>query len=244
MLQCNIISEEANFASNQLMNNYLLMIYNNQTLEEISLKYNDEDFIKFIFSKLSALYELDKYTNYIIDVLKLVESNMFYDCSDFYDNLDSDFLEKLKKKFDTEEKKLMYSMWFFCEWSNIMIFHNFKTVYSQLFVKVKTSMENFQNNKYNDIIEFIDNNDVDKNEITFLIVYYYIMDIMYENIKSSIMLMDDKMNNNITLTILSSLAVLLFIIFMIYFVYIRNVNNDCKKLIHVSKIFKICKINV
>ena len=244
MLQWNVISEEANFASNQLMNNYLLMIYNNQTLEEISLKFSDEDFINFIFSKLSALYELDKYTNYIFDVLKLVESNMFYDCSDFYDNLDSDFLEKLKKKFDTEEKKLMYSMWFFCEWSNIMIFHNFKTVYSQLFVKVKTSMENFQNNKYNDIIEFIDNNDVDKNEITFLIVYYYIMDIMYENIKSSIMLMDDKMNNNITLTILSSLAVLLFIIFMIYFVYIRNVNKDCKKFIHVSKIFKICKTNV
>ena len=67
-------------------------------------------------------------------------------------------------------------------------------------------MENLRNNEYNDIIEFINNNDIIKNEIMFLIVYSYMMDIMYENIKSFFILMDDKINNNITLTILSPLA--------------------------------------
>ena len=240
----NIISEEINIATNQMMNNYLMMIYNNYTFEEISIKFNSEDFTGFIFNKLTPIYELDKYTNYLLDVLKDTEMTIFYDCSDFYDNLDNDLFKRIKNKVEQDEKKLMYSMWFFCEWSNAMVFHNFKTVYIQLFTLVKTSMENFINYNYTDIIESIDKNGVVKNEIMYSIIYIYMTDIMYQNIKTSIKLMGYKMENNINITIASSLAILLFLIISIYYVYIRNMNNDCKKFIHVSKIFKICNTDI
>ena len=240
----NIISEEINIATNQMMNNYLMMIYNNYTFEEISIKFNSEDFTGFIFNKLTPIYELDKYTNYLLDVLKDTEMTIFYDCSDFYDNLDNDLFKRIKNKVEQDEKKLMYSMWFFCEWSNAMIFHNFKTVYIQLFTLVKTSMENFINYNYTDIIESIDKNGVVKNEIMYSIIYIYMTDIMYQNIKTSIKLMGYKMENNINITIASSLAILLFLIISIYYIYIRNMNNDCKKFIHLSKIFKICNSDI
>ena len=80
-------------------------------MEEISLVYNAGDFIVYAFSKLSALYELDKYTNYIIDVLKLVESNMFYDCSDFCGGLSCDFLE-LKKNWYRRKKNNVFNVVF------------------------------------------------------------------------------------------------------------------------------------
>ena len=244
VLDWNVISAGTNIATYQLMNNYLIMIYDNQTYEDISKRYNSEDFMVFIYNKITPLYKLDKYTDYIIDVLKITEMTMFYDCFDFYQNLDNEFLKKLKKKFHEDEKKLIYTMWFFCEWSNTMIFHNFKTVYLQLFTRVKTSMEYFENKEYNDIIKYIDEHNVVKNEIMYLIIYNYVMDIMYQNIKSALLIMDHILYLNINYFSISLFIVLLFLIISINLVYFRNVNKDCKKFIHISKIFKVCNTNI
>ena len=55
------------------MNNYLLMVFNNQTLEEISTINESEDFVALIYSEFTGLYQLDKYTSYIMDILKTTE---------------------------------------------------------------------------------------------------------------------------------------------------------------------------
>ena len=240
VLDWNVISEETNIATYQLMNNYLIMIYDNQTYDELSKSYNSSDFMAFIYKKVTPLYELDKYASSLLNVLKITELTMFYDCLDFYENLDNEIFKKLKKKFYEDQDKLMYTMWFFCEWSNTMTFHNFKTVYLQLFTQVKTSMEFYQNNEYNDIIEFIDENNVVKNEIMYLIIYSYIMDIMYQNINASTLKMDYILDLDITIFFVYMLIALLILIITIHLVYFRNVNNDCKKFIHISKIFKVC----
>ena len=78
------------------MNNYLMMIYNNETLEEMSIEVGVYDFITFIYSKLTPLYELDKYSSYIWDLLKVNENTMIYECSLFYENLDNEMFKKLK----------------------------------------------------------------------------------------------------------------------------------------------------
>ena len=169
---------------------------------------------------------------------------MIYDCLDFYENLDNEIFKKLKKKFDKDEEKLMYTMWFFCEWSNTMTFQNFKTIYLQLFTQVKTSMEFYQNHEYSDIIKFIDEHNVVKNEIMYLIIYTYIMDIMYQNIIAATLNMNYIMDLDITICFVYIFIVLLILIISINLVYFRNVNNDCKKFIHISKIFKVCNTHI
>jgi hypothetical protein len=240
----NVISEETNIATYQLMNNYLMMIYDNQTYDELSKRYNSSDFMAFIYKKITPLYELDRYASSISNVLKITDLAMIYDCLDFYENLDNEIFKKLKKKFDKDEEKLMYTMWFFCEWSNTMTFQNFKTIYLQLFTQVKTSMEFYQNHEYSDIIEFIDEYNVVKNEIMYLIIYTYIMDIMYQNIIAATLNMNYIMDLDITICFVYIFIVLLILIISINLVYFRNVNNDCKKFIHISKIFKVCNTHV
>ena len=107
----------------------------------------------------------------------------------------------------------------------------------------KTGMENFNNYYYSDIIEYIDKNHVVKNEIMFMIIYVYMLDIMDENVYSCALKMDDITFDNIIITMELFLTALIIIIFIIYFVYIRNINNDCKKFIRIRKVFKVCKAN-
>ena len=154
-------------------------------------------------------------------------------------------MKKLKKKFHEDEKKLIYTMIYVIFFNIfIMIFHNFKTVYLQLFTQVKTSMEYFENKEYNDIIKYIDEHNVVKNEILYLIIYNYVMDIMYQNIKSALLIMDHILYLNINYFSIFLFIVLLFLIISINLVYFRNVNKDCKKFIHISKIFKVCNTNI
>ena len=239
----NTISETANGSTINLMISYLLMIYNNQTIGELAIEMGVYDFIDYVYSNLTPLYELDYYASYLMDLLQVTETNIIYDCSEFYENLNNDVFEKLKKKFEGEKNELIYTMYFFCEWSNAMQFQNFKTIYLQLFNQVKTGMENFKNFKYTDIIEFIDNNQVIKNIIMFMIIYIYIIDIMYGNVKSSILRMTDKTKYNIFATIISFLLMLIFVMIIIFIVYIRNINKDSKKFIRIRKVFKLCKVN-
>ena len=239
----NVICENTNGSTNNLMNNYLTMIYNNETLEEMSIEIGVYDFISFIYSKITPLYELDKYASYIWDLLKVNENTMIYECSMFYENLDNPTFKKLKSKFKEKENKLIYTMRFFCEWSNLMIFNNFKTIYMQLFNIVKTGMESFNNYYYDDIIEYIDDNNVVQNEIMFMIIYVYMMDVMNENVHSIILKMDDIALNYILTTMELFFIVLFIIVFIIYYVYIRNINYDCKKFMRIKKIFRVCKVN-
>jgi hypothetical protein len=239
----NVICRDVNFATNQMMDYYLLMIYSNKTLKEISIENESEDFVNLIYSQLTPLYKLEKYTYYLNNLLKTTENNMFYDCSDFYENIDNDFLRQLKKKFIEEEDKLIYTMWFFCDLSNALVFHNFKTIYLQLFNQVTTDMQNFNNNNYNQIIKFIEEKEIVKNEIMYLIIYIYVMDIMHQNVKSSIIGIFEQTNFNIIVTNSIFLALLIISIFIIYIVFIQNINNDSIKFIHIRKIFKICNLN-
>ena len=239
----NVISQDVNYATNKMMDYYLLMIYSNQTLKEISIENESEDFVNLIYNKLAPLYQLEKYTYYLNNLLKITENNMFYDCSDFYENIDNDILRQLKKKFIKEEEKLIYTMWFFCDLSNAMVFHNFKTIYLQLYNQVTTDMQNFSNKNYNQIIRFIEQKEIVKNEIMYLIIYIYVMDIMYQNVKSSILGIFEQTNFNIIVTNSIFLVILIISVFIIYIVFIQNINNDSIKFIHIRKIFKICNLN-
>ena len=236
--------EQITSTTNKLMNNLLIMIYNNKTLDDFSETVETKDYISFIYNKLKDLYYSGKLFNKIKDIISInTDENTNFDCLSFYNNLDNELFNELKKKFINEGNKIHKTFNFLCYLSNVMIFKSYKTIYLQLFNKVKTIMEKFKNFNYNEIILFFNKNEIITIEITFLITYIYIMDLLSNNVQISVLTMMKRMKNNIIRTAILFYFLLIFIILIIIFVYVRNIKADCKKFIFIKKVFKVCNIN-
>ena len=134
-------------------------------------------------------------------------------------------------------------MYFFCEWSSVMTFKKYKTIYLQLFNKIKVIIENYTNDTYSNIIKFINENLIVKIEIIFLITYVYLINIIYENTELFILAMMSRIEFNIIINIALFIVALIIVVLILFFVYIKNVSNDCKKFINTKKVFKVCNIN-
>ena len=225
------------------MTSLYIMMFNNHTLDDISKAYRTQDFIASSYNEVYNLYDNGKYFNSVSDIIVFNVYNIVFECYNFYEKLDNSIFDKLKNKFSNQLLQLFYTMNFFCEWSNVMKFKNYRTIYLQMFNRVKILMEDFKNSKYSEVVEFICNKEIIKIEIIFLITYVYLFDIMYSNIQSCIKTMMTKIGNNIIMTSTFYISIQAFLIFSIFFIFIRNVNKDSKKLIKIRKIFKVCNIN-
>ena len=233
-----------NFSSqtSKLMNNFLIMIFNNQTLDDISSSIEEKDYINYIFSKLTNIYQGDKYFYLLNDIPTINDYNINFDCRIFYQKIKNELFEELKNKYKNETEKLYNTMYYFCNWSNVMMFKKYKTIYLQLFKQVKIIMENFNNNdSYDGIIKSINNNDdIGRIEIIFLITYTYLINIINRNVEIMVTTMMERMGNNIMITALIYIETLIILSFILYFVFLRNINRDFKKFIQVKKVFKVC----
>ena len=223
--------------TNGLMNKFLLMLYNNQSFYGSP---NSRDNILSVYTKLTEVYKAEKYANLLSDIVKVNEESINFDCEMFYKNLKNDYFEKLKRKFIKEENKLYNTMYIFCKLSNVMMFKDFKTVYLQLFSKVKNIVEHFQNGNYNYIIKFIQQYEIGKIQITFLFTYTYLMDYSFNTVKIVLSAMEKEYLKTIFLTGTSFMILQIFLLFIIKFVYIKNINNDCNKFLQERKVFKVC----
>ena len=231
--------------TSKLMNNFLMMFLNNQTLDEISSSVEGKDYINFIFTKLTDLYQGDKYFYMLNDIPTINDNNINFDCKVFYQKLSNSLFEQLKHKYENETGKLYNTMNYFCNWSNVMMFKKYKTIYLQLFKQVKIVLENFNNNEsYDNIIKSIkDNDDFGRIQIIFLITYSYLIDIINNNAQIMITTMMKRMGNNIIITALIYITSLIILIFILFFVYFININSDYNEFIQVKKVFNVCNIN-
>ena len=142
--------------TSKLMNNFLLMLTNNQTLDDLSSSVEGKDYINFIFSKLTDIYQGDKYFYSLTDIPTINDNNINFDCKVFYQKLSNSLFEQLKNKYINETAKLYNTMNYFCNWSNVMMFKRYKTIYLQLFKQIKIILENFNNNdSYDNIMKSI-----------------------------------------------------------------------------------------
>ena len=230
-------------AISKFMNNFLIMVYDNRTLDEISSTFRSNDSITTILLKITDLYEADKYFNSLDDISSINDKNIYFDCQLFYQKMNNEFFEQLKNRFISEKEKLYYTMYTFCDWSNVMAFKQYKTIYLQLYNQIKVIMENFQKVYYNDIIEFIRRNEIVKIEIIFLIAYQYLLDILYDNINTFSNTITKRLHYFIIAHFLFFISFLIMIILVIIFIYVKNVNNDCKQFIQIKKVFKVCNTN-
>ena len=228
--------------ANGFMNNLLLMIYSNQTFNELTGE-EINNYISLIYSKLTSLYQVYKYKKSLLKLIILEENVIDYDCSLFHKNLENKIFEELKDKFVNEQEKLFNTMNILCYISNALIFKNDKTIFLQLFSKVKDIMENFPNGEYKDIIQYISYYFIARFEITFLTIYIYLMDISFDNIEIALLNINNKYKDTIITFGITYLLLIIILVFIIYFVYIKNINNDCNKFIQARKIFKVCNTN-
>lgn len=227
----------------KLMTGLYIMIFNNNTLDDLSQNFGTDDFIAQSYNEIYNLYDKGKHFNSVLDTIVFNVYNLVFECSNFFEKINNSILDKLKNKFNNNLSQLVFTMNFYCEWSNVMKFKNYKTIYLQIFNRVKILMEDFKNSKYSDVVKFICDINIIKIETVFLITYIYLFDFMYSNIQSCIKAMMAKIGNNIIMTESLYIFILAFLIISIFFIFIRNVNKDSKKLIKIRKVFKICHIN-
>ena len=221
-----------------LLSNHLNCIYENLTIEEISKDFKPKNLISYIFGELTNLYKIGK-----IGKTKDFEGGIetIDNCTSFYNNLKNDIFIKIKAQFIGEEDKLLNTMMFFCEWSNILLIKNYNNIYLQLFSLVEKGLDNNKNNtNYADIIHYINKKDNIKIDIMYLTIYVYLIDIMISNIKKMNQLMVNKTKYYIIITNIIEYPLIISLIFIVFFVYVRNIDSDCKKFIHIRKIFKVC----
>ena len=234
-----LINERVLSITNILMNNYLLMIYDNKTIEEISLDYDSDDFISFIFTEITPLYSLSKFNDYLSNMINTSITKSIF-CQEFYESINSELYIALMKKFHDEIDKFNYTMYFYCEWYHHFLLNNY---YLQLFSIVRKGMESFKNFYYSDIIEHINKIDVIKIDLMYITLYIHILDRTLQTIKHIFLSMMDEFGKKIIITNIIVYPLLFALIFIAFFLYIRNINNDCKKFIYIRKIFKVCNTN-
>jgi hypothetical protein len=237
------LTDGATLDTSKLMNSLLTMIYNNQTLDEISLSFKTKDYISYIYTKLTYLYQADKYKEIVKSITNFEEKNLNYDCTYFTNNLNNQFFSSLLNKFIDEQEELNNTINSFCKMSKSMDFENYKTIFLQLFSLIKSSMINFKNYEYNDIIEFIDKYEIYKIEIMYLLTYSFWLDLLNQNVQQSMIIMTNKMKTDINVSLAIILIIVIILIFLTFFIYIRNIKNDCKNFIHIRKLFRVYNSN-
>jgi hypothetical protein len=220
------------------------MVYNNQTLDDISQALQAKDYISYIFVKLGQLYDAGGIFSQLTFLTPVYNNdNIYYDCWLFYKTLQDDLFDKIKNKYINEQDNLFITMYIFCEWSKAMVFKNYKTVYLQLYNNMEIVMENFNNLTYQKIVYFFNEYTLIKIEIIFLITYIYLMEIMNKNTRFFIIKVLNIMMSNVNLTSILFFLLLIILIIIIFVIYIRNVNKDCKKFIQIRKVLKVCNLN-
>ena len=237
------LTSQASLETSKLMTSLLTMIYNNQTLGEISLSFKTKDYISYIYTKLTDLYQADKYKDILMSITNFQEKDLNYDCTYFYNNLNNEFFSSLLNKFIDEQEELNNTINSFCKMSKSMDFENYKTIFLQLFSLVKLRMINFKNYEYNDIIEFIDKYEIYKIELMYLLTYSYWLDLLNQNIHLSMTTMTNKMKTDANVSLVIVLILVIILIFLTFFIYIRNIKNDCKNFNQIRKLFRVHNSN-
>ena len=231
--------------TNFLMFNFLIMIYTNQTFSEISSQLPQKDFTSYIYDKFNKLYEASGFANNIQDLLKYTEDNINYDCKEFYLNLDFPYFNLLAERYkiNNETGNFYFTLYYFCNKSNVMAFKNYKSVYMLYFNLIDNLMQNLVNGDYYDIFEFIVYEDMPKIEILYFITYTYLLDLMSINIQYLFENILKEKNNKIDILGIIFLIAYFHLIISVYFSFTRNIDNDCRTFIQMVKIFRVCNIN-
>ena len=239
------LSNEIVRSNNDLMANFLIMIYTNQSIIEASDHLDTKDYRTFLYEKLTYLYSIGGYLDQVQDYILYDENSINFDCKGFYKNMNNSVFAKLAERITdlNDSTKFYYTLETFCEQSNITIFNNYKTTYMQFFNYIENLMENFICGNYEEIYNFVFDNNIAQVEIFFFIVYSYLVEMLNDNINNIYKLIVKEIDNNLDIMVIIFLIGFIHLASSVYIIFNRNLDKDCQSFIQLRKIFKVCNIS-
>ena len=239
------LSRELSKSTNDLMANFLIMIYTNQTFEEVSSHLETKDFTSYIYEKLTELYNAGGYVHEIRDFIIFNENTMNQTCKEFYETLENNFFIQVVEKYKSlnSTAQLYQTLEFFCELPKILTFKNYKTAYMQLFNPIENMMQSFKAENYSDIFKFIEDNSIPGIQIAFFIIYIYLLDLMNGNIQNVYISLVNYIDNRLDITGIIFLIAFIHLVLSVFLIFSRNMDKDCQHFIQMRKIFKIYNLN-
>ena len=240
-----------NFERNTLriVNFYNIMIFNNQTMEDITRDYfSSDDFncIENINHILYTLYKLKQKSKKFF-IYKSYDDFSDYNCVSLYNYINSigstsfsQTLIAMKNKHGIEPSQLLNNFYNECEKTHSFIGNSVSPAFQGLYQKIVDSILLFNNRTYEAIISKLFDSSLPKLSSIFLNVQRYIIYIF-----GSVTYTDATQTINHILEQYIIITLILYIfaecinaIFFI-FIYIYKINNECKNIFELKRVFEV-----
>ena len=245
-----------NFERNtlRLVNFYHSMLFTNQTLEDITNDYFNDDnktCIENILEVLNSYYELRKKRQSISDIYQTYDYFCDYDCKSLYDfinivdtNSYSTAIKKIKEDYGKNYDNIKNSLIDQCEKSKSFIGASISPALQSIYQKIIDSMILLKERSYSGIINTIFNSSLPNISSVFLNVTRYIIYIFGKVTYSDatvkiIAILGSKINITLVLYILSSS----FLYLTFLFIYIWNIHAECKNMFKLQSVFEVTNAN-
>jgi hypothetical protein len=245
-----------NFERNtlRLVNFYHSMLFTNQTLEDITNDYFNDDnktCIENILEVLNSYYELRKKRQSISDIYQTYDYFCDYDCKSLYDfinivdtNSYSTAIKKIKEDYGKNYDNIKNSLIDQCEKSKSFIGASISPSLQSIYQKIIDSMILLKERSYSGIINTIFNSLLPNISSVFLNVTRYIIYIFGKVTYSDatvkiIAILGSKINITLVLYILSSS----FLFLTFFFIYIWNIHAECKNMFKLQSVFEVTNAN-
>jgi hypothetical protein len=238
----------------RLVNFYNIMIFNNQTLDDITrdffsnTKYNCIERIQQI---LYSYYELRQKRQKITNIYKTFDEYTNYNCKSLYDYIysikDNSFTmtlqimeDKYNKSIDSLKKDFIKE----CETTQSFIGNSVTPAFQSLYQKITDNMLLLNNRTYDAMIETLFNSNLPTISSVFLNITRYIIyivgKIIYTDAANKII---EILGNAIIITLILYICSECTLIIIFFFIYIWNMNKECKNMFKLKSVFEITNSN-
>ena len=237
----------------RVVNFYNTMIFNNQTLDDITKDYFSYDqytAIENIHQILYSYYELRKKRQNIADIYKSFTYFCEYNCKSLYNVMEtiesnsfSETLLKVKNKYNIDTENLKLGFIKECEDNKLFIGNSVSPAFQNLYQKITDAMILFNNRTYEAIINKIFDSKFPKLSSVFLNVINYIIYIVgkvtYTNASNTII---EILGKYIIITLILYILAEISLFIFFFFVYIWNMNTECKNMFKLKSVFEITNL--
>ena len=215
------------------INMYLLMIFNNYTIEELSnyMEYtniNGETDSNAIFENfyqdLYLLFDLEKDQINMKTIYKDFEDTTEFNCTNIFINFHYDVIERVDNEIkDLNIKERLYEI---CVISHINDFKNLKTIYERHFQFIKNGMLSLTDFSYEGINNHLDSTLIGRLSLFFFTVTSYIIEVTSRiPHKESIKKLMDLLWNRMLITEITFFSFGFFFVIIILSFFIYDINK-------------------
>ena len=231
------------------INFYNLMVFHNQTIEEVSkFAFSDYDknknhLLNSFYDDLKLAFDSKKEKNKISDIFRDFEDQSNFTCNKLFEfNYDNIQLIKENPK-SKEPKNLEQNLIEICEYSRLSESNDYRTVYERHFQYIKNGILSISNFTYDGLIDhIIGKGALSKISIFFNVIIIHILEIT--NTTPHRNGINNLLRKFSKLIIISECSYILFVFIIIIFAtfFFSGINKKCNQIILLKQIFKIVEI--